>query len=89
MTQYDNELQGVLFKNNDKRLDTHADYSGAVTVNGQEYWLNCWVNTSKAGAKYMSLKLALKENQPVTTGQYAQDQEVVNNPDDLDDVVPF
>ena len=84
--QYDNELQGAIFKN-DKKSESHPDYKGSVTVNGQEYWVNSWINTSKSGAKYMSLKLALKEAQPVTQGMYSNEAPAEDPA--LDDEIPF
>ena len=55
--EYDNEKRGVLFRNNEKQKDSQPDYKGRVQVNGEEYWLSAWVNTSKKGEKYMSLSL--------------------------------
>jgi len=65
MSEYDNELRGALFKNTQKREGKQdADYRGNVTVNGVEYWVSSWINTSKKdGSKYMSLSLKPKEQQ--------------------------
>jgi hypothetical protein len=49
----DNTNRGVLFRNNDKTDDKHADYRGNINVNGEEFWLNAWINESKNGMKYM------------------------------------
>jgi hypothetical protein len=54
---------GVLFKNARKDTEKHPDYSGSLTVNGQDYWLNAWVNEGAKG-KYFSLKLKLKDPIP-------------------------
>jgi hypothetical protein len=52
---------GSLFKNAEKRGETDADYKGSVNVEGREFWLNAWVNTSqKTGQKYLRLSLKLK-----------------------------
>lgn len=71
--QYDNTNRGALFKNEDKQSDKHADYSGQINVNGQEFWLDAWINTSKAGKKYMSLsckpKLQSDRASPPTGGR--------------------
>ena len=58
--QYDNSNRGALFKNEDKQQDTHADYRGSINVAGQEFWLDAWLKTSKAGKKYMSLSVKPK-----------------------------
>jgi uncharacterized protein (DUF736 family) len=59
MQRKDND--GVLFKNEDKQTDTQPDYKGSAMVDGHDYWLSSWVNESKSGKKYMSLKLSPKE----------------------------
>jgi hypothetical protein len=57
---YDNTNHGTLFKNNRAEKDTDADYRGSINVGGAEYWLNAWLNTSKAGEKYLSLSVRPK-----------------------------
>lgn len=59
--QYDNELRGVLFRNDKKEKETQPDFKGDVTVEGQEYWLSAWVQESKKGTKYFSLSLQPKD----------------------------
>ena len=58
---YENTNRGALFKNTRKEADTDCDYRGEVDINGQPYWLNAWLKTSKAGEKYMSLSVRPKE----------------------------
>lgn len=80
MTQeYDNELRGVLFKNNKRTEDRQPQYTGNVQVEGREYWLSAWVKESKQGNKFFSLSLTPK------------DQKVVQSaPQDVsDDEIPF
>jgi len=55
----DNE--GVLFANRDRKSDKHPNAKGDALIDGVEYWVSAWTNTSKAGAKYQSLKFALKD----------------------------
>jgi len=59
---YNNELKGVLFRNDKKQSDKHPDYKGNVQVAGVKYWLSAWINERKDGnGKYMSLSLQPKE----------------------------
>ena len=51
---------GVLFKNDKKEGEKDPDYKGNINVGGTEYWLNAWIKTSKAGAKFMSLSVKPK-----------------------------
>jgi hypothetical protein len=55
MVKVDRENHGVLFKNKNKEKDTHSDYDGVINVEGKEFWLNAWINTSKSGMKYMAV----------------------------------
>jgi len=76
MQQRDNN--GVLFKNDQKQGDNHPDYKGSAMVDGVDYWLSAWINISKNGNKYMSLKLNPKEqvhNQGVQGAQQQVNQQ--------------
>ena len=60
--QYDNNNSGVLFKNDDKREGKKdPEYRGSAVVDHVNYWLSVWVNTSKDGRKYMSVKFKPKD----------------------------
>jgi hypothetical protein len=92
--------QGVLFKNEKKREGKRdSDYQGQITIDGKEYWLNAWINTSKDGnKKYMGLKVRLKEAKPqesAATGAIVDEVQKqfpgakVVSPGMLDDEIPF
>jgi hypothetical protein len=59
--QYNNELKGILFKNDRKESDEDRDYSGSATINGREYWLSGWKRKSKSGTPFLSLSFKAKE----------------------------
>jgi uncharacterized protein (DUF736 family) len=52
---------GALFKNDKKESDSHPDYKGSAMIDGSDYWVNGWINTSKAGTKYMKFSYSAKE----------------------------
>ena len=56
--------QGSLFKNDSKQGDNSPDYKGSINVNGEEFWLNAWIKTSKKGTKFMSLSTKPKVEKP-------------------------
>lgn len=60
MTEYDNNLRGVLFKNDRKESANHPDYKGNAEVEGVEYWLSAWIKEGAKG-KFMSLSFTAKE----------------------------
>jgi len=61
MKKYNDTNRGALFKVTEKENPKHADYKGNINVNGQEFWLDAWVNVSKNGMKYMSLSIKPKK----------------------------
>lgn len=82
MSEYNNELQGSLFKNDKKTTDSHPDYKGSAQINGEEFWLSAWVNTSKEGKKYMKLKFEPKKAQEASANTLAISE-------DDEDLLPF
>lgn len=61
--EFDNTNRGSLFKNDKKEAETHPDYKGQINVNGEEFWINAWLKTSKQGTKFMSLSVSPKDRQ--------------------------
>jgi uncharacterized protein (DUF736 family) len=64
LKKFDNSNSGVLFKNENKQSEKHADYRGEINAAGVDYWLDGWVRTSKKGTKFISFKLKPKDDQP-------------------------
>src|SRR6516225_7442619 len=58
---FDNSNSGVLFRNDNKQSDKHADYRGEVNVAGIDYWLNGYVRASKKGIRFIAFKLKPKK----------------------------
>jgi uncharacterized protein (DUF736 family) len=61
--EFDNKNRGSLFKNDKKTTEQMPDYKGQINVNGEEFWLNAWLKTSKQGTKFMSLSISPKDRQ--------------------------
>ena len=89
--QKDNDL--VLFKNDKKETDKHPDYKGSGMVNGVEVWLSAWINKSKDGKVYMSLKTQNKQevqSQGMAQARQAMDKPKAPPQDDFGDLdIPF
>lgn len=79
------DMAGALFKNEEKVDPNHADYKGSITINGQEYWLDAWINTAKSsGQKYFGLRAKLKEAKA-----YRKPAPQPSNDLPFDDDIPF
>jgi hypothetical protein len=62
--EYDNNMRGVLFKNEDKETDKHPDYKGQGEIDRKQVWISAWIKTPKAGGtKFMSLSFQFKTAQ--------------------------
>jgi len=80
------DMSGVLFKNDRKEGDKDRDYQGTARVDGKDYWLSAWINTSTAGKKYMSLSLKPKEQRQESAPKQQPAQEQFDDPNDE---IPF
>lgn len=67
MSEYSNELRGVLFPQ-DAETDKHPNLTGKCEINGVEYRLAAWKRQSAAGNPYLSLKVSLPQEQQVSVG---------------------
>lgn len=82
-TEYDNEMRGVLFKNNRKQHDAQPDRSGSCTIDGVEYWISGWLRKPKGGGEpFLSLAFTAKDAPE-------PDYDDVDDEDEDDDDVPF
>jgi len=53
---YDNNMTGVLFKNDKREHDRQPLYKGHCEINGQKMWISAWVKKSeRTGEVFMSL----------------------------------
>jgi len=87
---YDNELKGVLFKDEARKSDKHPLYTGSATIDGVEYFMDAWVNKSeKTGKSFMSLKFKAKDKQPGTKPTPKAQPKTNTGFDDMDDDIPF
>ena len=59
MPEYDNTNRGVLFPNNYKEeSDSKPHFLGTINVEGTEFRLAGWENTSKNGKEYISIRVS-------------------------------
>ena len=85
MSDYSNENQGAIFKNDKQGNDKRPDYKGSLNVEGVDYWISCWLQKSKRdGTTFMSAKVERKDKQsaPAPKARPTVD-------DMADDSIPF
>ena len=72
MSDYETkENTGALFNNaTNKKTDKHPDYTGNCKVGGKLMTIGAWINESKSGNKYMSLKFSEFKPKTEETRQY-------------------
>lgn len=58
MSNYDNNMRGVLFKNKYKEKPNQPDATGEITINNTTYRLSGWNKTSKNGERYVSVSVS-------------------------------
>lgn len=85
------DMKGVLFKNDRKNTDRHPDMTGRIQVEGKTYYVSGWWNDPKGGAadKYLSLALSKPNNDRKPAHREPARQEPAQLPDDFDDDTPF
>lgn len=75
---------GAIFRNKDKKTEKSPDYTGSITLNGQEIKLSCWLATSQNGMKYFQVRVN-------TNTQGEKREQKHDNPHDdfINDDVPW
>ena len=69
---------GSLFSNaENKKTDKHPDYKGSCLVEGKKMNISAWINESKAGKRYMSLKF--DEFKPKDSSELVYDTTATNS----------
>lgn len=80
---YDNELKGALFKNKYKERPNQPDMTGKCEIDGVEYRISAWQNTSRSGDEYISMQFQSQEEFE------RQKRARKKKSDDFDEDVPF
>lgn len=78
---------GAMFVNDKKETELHPDRKGSALIGGVEYWVSGWINESKSGTKYMSLKFSAKEQ--VQASGVKQAKAAVQESVSFDEDIPF
>ena len=85
MAEYDNNNTFALFKNDKQGNEKRPDYTGTITVNGEEMRMSAWIRESKTGNKFMSGQIQLKRE----SNGANLNHEPPTSFDDMEDEMPF
>jgi hypothetical protein len=95
MTKYDNNLTGIISKNERKTDDKHPDIKGQCEIDGVQYWVDGWQKKRNSdGGKFYSLRFKRKDaaapapaRAPAAPSK--SPQPASSGFDDMDDEIPF
>jgi hypothetical protein len=86
MSEYDNTNRGQIWKNDDRKTETHPQFKGTVNVEGVEYWVSAWSRKPDANPKAPALSFSIKKKEDKV--ETTIDTDVVAQ-DSFDDTIPF
>lgn len=62
MSDYDNNLTGIIGKNDRKEKDSQPDIKGNCEINGVQFWISGWKKDRKDGTgSFYSLRFEAKD----------------------------
>lgn len=85
---FDNNMRGVLFKNDKQGIETRADYRGSCEINRVEYWVDSWINQDRNGRKFLSLRFKSKDAARAQGGAHTPAPPVTKDAP-FNDEIPF
>jgi len=84
MSNYETkDFTGVLFANDKREKETQPNAKGSALIDGVEYWVSAWTNTSSKGTKYQSLKFERKSQ------TFDNQTEMADHAQSIEDTIPF
>jgi hypothetical protein len=92
MSQYDNNLTGIISKNERKTDDKHPDIKGQCEIDGVQYWVDGWQKTRNSdGGRFYSLRFKRKDAAPQQkpAAKQAPAKAAAGGFDDMDSDIPF
>lgn len=85
--KFDDTNRGSIWKNDKKEKDSHPDFTGALNVDGRDYWVSAWKRKEGASDKAPALSFSIKKKDGQPPRHADEPRKSVK--DDLDDEIPF
>jgi hypothetical protein len=87
---YDNNLTGIISKNDRKTDDKHPDIKGQCEIDGVQYWMDGWSKTRNSdGGKFYSLRFKRKDTAQPKPAQRQAPAPSGSGFDGMDSDAPF
>ena len=86
--EYDNTNRGQIWKNEDRKSDTHPQFKGSMNIEGVEYWVSAWTRKPDANPKAPALTFSFKKKEDKQDDQIPK-TDSVSAVDEFDDKIPF
>jgi hypothetical protein len=75
--QYDNNMTGIISRNDRKEKDTHADIKGKCEIDGTEYYIDGWQKQRKDGSgSFYSLSFKRVDGANVPASSVANSEDI-------------
>ena len=85
--EYDNVNRGQIWKNENRKTDTHPQYTGSINIEGKEYWLSGWTRKADANPKAPAMSFSVNPKEPMADQIPKSDS--VSGGGSFDDEIPF
>ena len=86
--EYNNTNRGQIWKNEDRKSDTHPHFKGSMDIDGVEYWVSAWTRKPDANPKSPALTFSFKKKEDKQDDQIHK-TDPVSVVDGFNDSIPF
>jgi len=86
--EYNNTNRGQIWKNEDRKSDSHPHFKGSMDIDGVEYWVSAWTRKPDANPKSPALTFSFKKKEDKQDDQIHK-TDSVSVVDGFNDLIPF
>ena len=86
--EYNNTNRGQIWKNEDRKSDSHPHFKGSMDIDGVEYWVSAWTRKPDANPKSPALTFSFKKKEDKQDDQIHK-TDSVSVVDGFNDKIPF
>jgi hypothetical protein len=77
MPDYDNNMTGIISKNDRKEKETHADIKGKCEIDGKDYYIDGWLKQRKDGSgHFYSLRFKAMDDSSAPAASSPKSEEI-------------